>query len=224
MSDPKFAPHRRDLLGGIATLGAIAGLTELAAPAAAATEPGKPASEFAQWLESISGKQRQLFDISEPNQGFGLIWSFVFLLTGPAAFGVPESELGVVVVMRHNGIPLALDDAMWRKYQLGEYFKLTDPATKAPATRNFFVNSKPGDLAVPDASLDRLLARGLKAGACNMAITVYSGIIAKQQNLPADEVRKDWIANLVPGVVLVPSGVVAISGAQSHGCAYCFAG
>jgi intracellular sulfur oxidation DsrE/DsrF family protein len=128
------------------------------------------------------------------------------------------------VVMRHHGIPLALNDAMWSKYQLGAFFKLTDPATKAPATRNFFVNSKPGDLGLPDASLDRLLARGVKAGACNMAITVYSGVIAKQQGLAADVVRKDWIANLVPGVQLVPSGIVAVNGAQSRGCGYCFAG
>src|SRR5581483_11543931 len=99
MSDPIYAAHRRDLLGGFATLGAAAGLTELAATtAAAATEPGKPVGPFIQWLDSIRGKQRQLFDIPEPNEGFGLIWSFVFLLTGPEAFGVPEHELGVVVV------------------------------------------------------------------------------------------------------------------------------
>jgi hypothetical protein len=217
MSEQKLAPHRRDLLA----LGAVAGLAEL--PPAAA-EPGKPVSEFGRWLDSIDGKQRQLFDVPEPNQGFGLIWSFVFLLTGPQAFGVAENELGVVVVMRHNGIPLALNDAMWSKYKLGAFFKLTDPATKAPATRNFFVSSGPGDLVVPDAALDRLLARGVRAGACNMAITVYSGIIAKQQGLPADQVRNEWIANLVSGVQLVPSGIVAINGAQSRGCGYCFAG
>jgi len=29
---------------------------------------------------------------------------------------------------------------------------------------------------------------------------------------------------MVPGIQLVPSGVLAVNGAQARGCAYCFAG
>lgn len=227
MSDSKLAPHRRDVLGGIGLLGAVAGLAELTTTAAAAESGGAGAptdAGFGKWLDSIGGKQRQVFDIAAPNDGFGLIWSWVFLLTGPQAFGLPENDLGVAVVIRHNGIPLALNDATWSKYKLGEFFKLDDPATKAPATRNFFVNSGPEDLPAPEAALDRLVARGVKAAACNMAIAHYSALVAKRLGVPADQARKDWLAGLVPGVQLVPSGVVAISGAQSRGCAYCFAG
>lgn len=227
MVDPKIATHRRDVLGGIATLGAVVGLAETTGSAqAVAAEEGsaRAATDFTRWLDSIVGKQRQLFDMPEPNQGFGLIWSFVFLLTGTEAYALPEKDLAVAIVLRHNAIPIALNDVLWSKYGLGEFFKITDPATKAPATRNFFVNSKQGDLYVPDASLDKLIARGVRVGACNMAITVYTGLLAKQKNLPADQVRKDWLAGLLPGVQLVPSGVVAINGAQSRGCGYCFAG
>jgi intracellular sulfur oxidation DsrE/DsrF family protein len=42
--------------------------------------------------------------------------------------------------------------------------------------------------------------------------------------LPPDQVRQEWIAGLVPGVQLVPSGIVAVNGAQARGCAYCYAG
>jgi intracellular sulfur oxidation DsrE/DsrF family protein len=38
------------------------------------------------------------------------------------------------------------------------------------------------------------------------------------------EVKKEWLASLLPGVHVVPSGVWAIGRAQEHGCAYCFAG
>lgn len=217
---------RRHFLGA-AALGATMGLPELAA-AAAAAEPGHGGAEaangFISWLDSIGGKQRQLFDMPQPNQGFGLIWSWVLLLTGPEAFGVPEKDIGVVIVLRHEAIPLALNDAMWRKYRLGEAFKITDPTSKAPAERNFYVASKPGDLFVPEASLDKLMARGAKISACNMALTVYSGLVAKRMGLPAEQVKQEWISGLVPGVQVVPSGVVAINGAQSRGCAYCYAG
>jgi hypothetical protein len=224
--DSKMATYRRNVLGGMATLGAVVGLAEAtgSAQAVAAEEGAKAGTDFTKWLDSIGGKQRQLFDMPEPNEGFGLIWSFVFLLTGPEAYALPEKDLSVAIVLRHNAIPIALNDELWSKYGLGEFFKITDPATKAPATRNFFVNSKPGDLFVPDASLDKLIARGVRVAACNMAITVYTGLLAKQKNLPAEQVRKDWLAGLVPGVQVAPSGVVAINGAQSRGCGYCFAG
>lgn len=225
MQHDKIEAHRRDVLGGIATLGAVVGLAEMTGSAqAVAAEEGAKATDFTRWLDSIGGKQRQLFDAPEPNGGFALIWSYVFLATGAPAYALPDHELGVVVVLRHNGIPLAFKDELWSKYKLGEFFKISDPVTKAPATRNFFANSKPEDLMVPDAAIDRLMARGVKIAVCNMAITVLGGMVAKGMNMPADQVRKEWIAGLLPGAQVVPSGVVAVNGAQSRGCGYCFAG
>jgi len=37
-------------------------------------------------------------------------------------------------------------------------------------------------------------------------------------------VKADWVAGLMPGVQVVPSGVLAVSRAQEKGCNYCFAG
>jgi len=48
--------------------------------------------------------------------------------------------------------------------------------------------------------------------------------LAKDMGMQADAIRKDWVANLIPGVLVVPSGVIAINRAQEKGCAYCFAG
>ena len=61
-------------------------------------------------------------------------------------------------------------------------------------------------------------------GVCNVALTVYSGAVAQNMNLDAAQIKQDWIANLFPGIVVVPSGVLAVSRAQEKGCAYCFAG
>jgi intracellular sulfur oxidation DsrE/DsrF family protein len=225
MPDEKITTHRRDFLGGVATLGAVVGLAELVATAQAA-EPGAagPDSGFGKWLDSIGGKHRQVFDAPEPNNGMPLIWPHVFLLTGAQAYGVPENELGAVIVLRHDAIPIAFRDELWSKYKLGEFFKITDPVSKAPSTRNFYLNSKPGELYFPEASIDRMLARGVKIGVCGTAIKVISGIVAKQINAEPEQVRADWLAGVLPGVQVVPSGVVAVNGAQSRGCTYCFAG
>ena len=45
---------------------------------------------------------------------------------------------------------------------------------------------------------------------CDMALTVYSAGTAKAMNLNADEVKKEWVAGLHPGVQVVPSGVWAV--------------
>src|SRR2546427_4287085 len=37
-----------------------------------------------------------------------------------------------------------------------------------------------------------------------------------RSNLDAAQVKQDWIANLLPGIVVVPSGVLAVSRAQER--------
>ena len=60
--------------------------------------------------------------------------------------------------------------------------------------------------------------------ACNIALTVVSSMAAPKAGVTADVAKKEWTANLLPGVVLVPSGVYAVNRAQETGCTYCYAG
>jgi len=48
--------------------------------------------------------------------------------------------------------------------------------------------------------------------------------VAQKMNMDAAAVKADWVAALMPGVQVVPSGVLAVSRAQEKGCVYCFAG
>jgi intracellular sulfur oxidation DsrE/DsrF family protein len=220
--DTKLQGNRRDFLGLAATV-AAAGLGTMVPGTTAVAAADGPNTDFTRWLDSISGKHRQLYDMPEANQGMGLLWSWAFFMTGPEAFGVPESDLGVVMVLRHGALPLALTDSVWAKYKLGEVFKIEDPDTKAPAVRNPFY-LKPGALPVPDAALQKLIARGVKVGACNLAITFYSGMVAQKMGMKHEDVKKDWTDAVLPGIQVVPSGVVACNGAVSRGCVYVFAG
>ena len=222
MSESKSLLPRRDFLGGVAATAAAIGLGDLIAGAQAADSGA--GTEFQSWLDGIRGKYRQVYDAPAPNNGFALIWSHVFLMTGAQGYNVPESELGVVVVLRHSAIPIAFSDGVWEKYKLGEYFKINDPATKSAAVRNPFAHIKPGDMPLPEAALEKLVARGVRIAVCNTAIHHQSARVAQQLGLQHESVKEDWLAAVLPGVQVVPSGVLAVNGAQSKGCSYCFAG
>ncbi len=219
--------QRRGFLGSVAAATAVAlgsGALLPAAQAAEAAATTTSGTDFERWLDTIPGRHRQIYDAPTPHNGLPLMWSHVFLMTGAQAYGVPESELGVVLVLRHSAMPLALSDSMWAKYKFGEFFKIDDPQSKAPAKRNPYANLKPGDLPLMEAALDKLIARGVKVAACGMAIHHYSMMFANDTHGDAEAIKKEWLAAVIPGIFVAPSGVVAVHGAQSRGCTYCFAG
>jgi intracellular sulfur oxidation DsrE/DsrF family protein len=155
-------------------------------------------------------------DAIEPNSGFPLAFAYTFLL--------PNQSATAVVVLRHAAFPIALEHAMWDKYKIGETFKIIDPETKAPAKKNPFLRPKAGVLLVDDMALDRLLARGVVFGACNVALQVQSKMLAGNAGVSAEEAAKEWAANVVAGVAVIPSGTWGVNRAQEAGCTYCAGG
>ncbi len=149
MFDWKLPTHRRGFLGRVAGSAAALSLTQLARPfELSAAPPQGPAKEdpaVTAWLGKLKGKHRQLYDTPELNNGFALAWSRVFYMTNNET-GVADADMSVMVVLRHAAIPLAMVDAAWAKYKFGEFFKITDPKTNAPAVRNIFYKTAPGEL------------------------------------------------------------------------------
>jgi len=136
MQDTKQLLDRRDFMGLAAAIAAIGIGTAL--PASTAVAEGGP-TDFTRWLNSISGKQRVVLDVREPNDGMAVAWAWVYLFTGPQAYGVKENQLGTVMVLRHNAIPFALEDTMWSKYKLGEYFKALVAQRRARAPETYAI-------------------------------------------------------------------------------------
>jgi len=224
MPDQKVSTNRREFLGGVAATATAAGLGAALTTASAATSAAGPGTDFTRWLDTITGKHLQVYDAPSVNNGMVLVYAWAYLSTAPQAYAVPESDVGAVVVLRRFAIPIAFNDDTWAKYKLGEVFNVNDPATKAPATRNPFAHIKPGDLPIADAALEKLLSRNVRVGVCNLALTSLSSMVAQKMQMKPEEVKQEWIAGMFPGLQVVPSGVVAINGAQAHGCSYCFAG
>jgi intracellular sulfur oxidation DsrE/DsrF family protein len=221
MLDVNRSTHRRGFLGSVGAMAAAVGLGSVV-PASLAEAAGEDPALDA-WLQKLKGKHRQVYDMPEPNQGMAFAWSRVFYLTNNET-GVPDKDISVMVVLRHGALPFAMADGSWAKYRFGEVFNITDPKTNAPSVRNIFYKAGPGELPLPGMGIDELLADGVLFGACNMAIKFFSAMVAKKMDLNADQVRRDWLAAVLPGIQVVPSGVWAVNRAQERGCSYCFAG
>ena len=168
------------------------------------------------WPGALPGRHRQVVDAYEANAGFPLAFAYSFL--------VPNKSATAVVVLRHGAFPIALGNAMWEKYKIGESLKIVDPETKASAIKNPFLRPKPGVLLADDFAIDRLLERGVVFGACNMALQVQSKMLAGNAGATAEEAAKEWAANVIPGITIIPSGTWGVNRAQEMGCTYCAGG
>jgi len=227
LPDSTSVTPRRGFLARLAATSLALGVGgSLAAPLGelSAAPRGRGGDDVENWPGTLHGKHRQVFDAVSPNEGFSLVWSHVFLLTNNQASKIPERDLNSVVVLRHGAAVLAFTDPIWKKYRLGEMMNVKDPATKAAALRNPYYHVRDGDLPFPQASIDRLLARGATIGVCSVALGVLSSQRASVIGVTPEEARKEWEAGVIPGITIVPSGVWAVNRAQEHGCSYCYAG
>jgi intracellular sulfur oxidation DsrE/DsrF family protein len=229
-NDETTSTNRRGFIGTMATGAVALGIGTFATPlqALSKTTPKVDENEADAWFDKVKGKHRIVFDVVKPNEMMPFAWSRVFLMTNEAT-GTKEKDNGVVVILRHSGIPYAIADNMWEKYHFGDMFKVDDQLTEKPATRNPFWKPKDGDFKVPgignvNIGINQLQDSGVMFCVCNMALTVFSAATAEKMNLKHEDVYNEWKSNILPGVQIVPSGVWAVGRAQEHGCAYCFAG
>lgn len=231
--------HRREFLGTLATGAVAMSIGTLATPlqsmAKSETNPMND-DDPDEWFNRIKGKHRIVFDATRPHEVMPFAWPAVFLMTNEAT-GTTAKNNSVVVVLRHEAIPYAFEDRLWAKYNFAEVFKAGDLGSAfkaadyktAASMRNPLWKPKPGDFQIPGIGnvaigINDLQAQGVMFCVCNAAMTVYSAALAQGMNMSPDEVKKDWMSGLLPGIQVVPSGVWAVGRAQEHGCAYCFAG
>jgi hypothetical protein len=208
----EMAPRRSFFghLGGAVVLG-VAALVPKSLHAEAAAES---------WPGVLKGRHKQLVDAYEVNGGFPLGFVHNFLQPNEEA---KETVTGVII-LRHGAFPLALGHEMWEKYKIGETLKINDPETKAPAKKNPYFNPKPGVLNNEEIAINRLLARGVIFGACNVALRGQARRLAPNAGVTADDAAKEFTANIIPGITVIPSGVWGVNRAQEAGCTYCAGG
>lgn len=200
---------------------AAAALTLTAAPsglrAASSAGPMRQGDPDA-WIARLTGRDRLLFHAHQQLMP-ALMGARNVLANGRDAYGVPEAENSVAVATHGPAIGGLFRNEIWERFTLGERYKIEDPKTRAPATRNPFLAPQdgwPSDAVVPD-----LMQRGVLFVVCNVAVRNLSRRIVREGE-GAEALHKELVAGLVPGVVVVPDLFVAMSRAQKKGVSYIF--
>lgn len=236
-SDAVPRPPRREFIGQLATaaaaLAATACVSGGALNAAAATpapkdplpkltpQPPLPNIEFDDaWTNRLTGKYRAVFDSPDIEDGTAVFNAYAYMKGFQDMYNLADADVNAVVVIRHRAIPMALDDEMWSRYQLGEYTKIKEFGSDRWATRNPFLNAPPGDTEDAAYAMSALTRRGVIFLGCAMATQGMAGILAHRSGDKADAMFDELRRHLIPGLTLQPSGIFAVMRAQAAGCHY----
>ena len=179
------------------------------------------------WTGKLTGKHRACFDCADVESGYGVWRAAAWANQTVDVMKAQTADVNPVLVLRHNAIVLAMQQSFWDKYKIGKLKKVTHPLTleptnKNPPARQQATGRRRDGIPAPFnmAGLHKQLARGAIALACNLALQDCIDLIKATDKVSEDVARRQAIAALVPGVILMPSGVFAAIRAQQAGCSY----
>lgn len=196
------------LSGGLAAMAGVSAPLAAQQVSAALSDPDHDA-----WMQRASGEHRVLFHATGPGDGAPMLMAMNYLDVYASAYNASREHVSVVIGVHGSALPIGLNDGAWDRYELGRRINVNDPDTKEPAKRNVFAVGGP-------ISIDTAMARGIVLLVCNVALTMTAGSIARARSLVAADVYNDLKSSVLPGAVVVPGLVVAISRAQEKGFTY----
>lgn len=223
--DSSPASPRRSFLTrfhtGLASLTAMAGIA-MAQEKATAPSHWEPARhDEDNWLDKNQAKHRVVFDsIVSDGLGEALAFATNYYSANRTDYKLENSDLAVVIVLRHRAALFGYNDAIWAKYgeHMAARIKFEDPKTKqAPKVNVFNATGYGEQLPNRGVTLDGLGKFGAQYAVCKLSTRANAGIIAKATGSKADEIFAEISANLIPNARLVAAGIVAVNRAQERG-------
>ena len=216
---------------------AAAGFAALHAPGQAApSEQPQLVWKSSQWkiedfrkLVEDRARIKQVYDVTQINQGKFLDNVKNSLNGLRFGFDIPEQQIKVAVALHGPANMINYDDAIWAKYQVGEWLNVTDPATGKPAARNLYYLAKtqPGSAQDPDdpnsvdqdSSVQTLQTRGVQFLSCHTALEEQARALIRRNRLTEspEVIVQDMLAHALPGVLVVASMVAAVALLQAEG-------
>jgi len=172
----------------------------------------KVAGDADAWMKSMKGKHKQIFHAVRAEIQ-PMLMARNFLDSYEESYGVKPGHVNVAIGFHAGALSFGLNDAMWDKYALGKASEVTDPVTKAPATRNVFATGS-------ELGIDALQKRGVVFLMCNTSLRLRTKAMATSLNVPYDTLYSELSAARLAGVILVPSLVVTLNRAQERGFTY----
>jgi intracellular sulfur oxidation DsrE/DsrF family protein len=224
-SQSPLSSERRSFLthlnAGLASLAAMAGVAMAQEKSTAAPHWEPARHEKDDWLDTLPGKHRVVFDTTTP-EGFGdaVFFANNFIRVNRTEYGLPNTDLAVVIVARHRTTPYGYNDAMWAKYgmPLAARARVEDPKTKLPPKMNLFNAAGFGELLTNrNTTWDSLSKQGAQLAVCSISTRAYAGIVAQTIGANVDTIFSELTANLVSNARMVPAGIVTVNRAQERG-------
>ncbi|MBL0171254.1 MAG: hypothetical protein IPP90_11075 [Gemmatimonadaceae bacterium] len=171
------------------------------------------------WVKRVENtRDRAVIDSAGIADGFCLQIATRYLDNCNAVYGVGKHRAQVVLNIRTRAIPLALNDTIWNRYEIGADAQVTDPLTKQPSRRNLWMTVPDGQPAATGSMTD-IVRRGAIILVCDFALGHLANRMAAKAGESADSVHRALRAGFVNGAIAMPSGMFALARAQNAGCA-----
>lgn len=218
--EEKQSSARRLFLARLGTAAGIVSATAFSASGDVKEDSSWRPARYPQddWLDKIPGQHRLVFDTTTPD-GIAVALRFAgnYFTANRQAYGLKDSDLAVVIVMRHKSTAFGYNDAMWAKYgkQFSQQSGFDDPKTKQPPRFNAYATAQ--HTTGQEVPIDALVKQGVHFAVCSMSTHGIAGMIAEANGTKAETVVEEIEANLVGNARMVPAGIVAVSRAQEHG-------
>jgi intracellular sulfur oxidation DsrE/DsrF family protein len=173
------------------------------------------------WFDQAPGQHRFFFDTTTPEAlGEAMFFANNYFTANRTGYDLADSDLAVILCVRHRSTSFAFSDAIWAKYAapIAERAGFNDPRTKLPPVLNVYQAAGYGrSLPNNGITLDALNKRGTRFAVCQLSTRGYATAIATTTGGNVDDVYKELTEHLVPGSHLVPAGIVAVNRAQERG-------
>lgn len=176
------------------------------------------------WTARVTGKYKAVFDSPEVHSGGALFRAVSWREQYKEVYGAEPAETTAVLVVRHLGFYLAMNDEYWARFEVGKELKERDGKGKKWAKANP-VGGAGVDAGAANAkfTMQGFLASGGIVLACGWSFGGAAAQLAKADKLDRETARARAKEMLLPGVILQPNGIFAALRAQEAGCAYVMA-
>ncbi len=174
------------------------------------------------WTARLTGAHKAVYDCPDIGGGLGILRSGIVASQYVEVLKVPASAVSNVIVLRHDGIMLAMQQAFWDAYGIGAQYGVKHPWTGAALAKNPALLG-PADGLPPGIerhTLDHQLRRGVIVLACALAFRDVVDLIASADKITSEAAATKANSLLIPGIIMQPSGVFAANVAQEHGCVF----
>ena len=176
------------------------------------------------WTARVTGKYKAAFDSPDVSGGAALYRASAWCDQYKEVYGAARNEMSPVIVLRHLGFMLTMNDSFWSTYEVGKYLKMRDERGRKWAKVNP-LGSAPADAGASAIAntVPGFIAAGGIVLACGWSFGGAVAQIAARDKIERAAAEVKARSMLIPGVILQPNGIFAVLRAQEAGCSYVLA-